>query len=183
MKANIVLGLLVLLVLGAAFVLWPRSSNAPVITDTNTQVSTTTTGGNQTTQIKIALLDTTGTGTGKSVGCDNLVMATRTVPATTSVLTTALNTLFAEPEGSQPSTAYNFIARTKSTLQFDHAMVANGTASIYLTGKLSGLAGVCDDPRAKIQIEETAKQFATVQNVVIYLNGKANGLDVSEKGE
>ncbi len=137
----------------------------------------------QTTSVKIALLNTTGTGTGKAAGCDTITLATRTVPATTAPLTAALQALFVEPEGTQPSTAYNFIARTKSTLHFDHAAVANGTASIYLTGSLSGLAGVCDDPRAQSQLSETALQFSTVQKVQFYLNGKLTTLIPSEKGE
>jgi hypothetical protein len=135
------------------------------------------------TTVKIALLDTTGNGTGKSRGCDNVTMVSRTVPKTTAPLTAAMQSLFAEKEGTQPSATYNFIARTKNTLKFDHATVASGTANIYLTGSLSGLAGICDDPRAQIQIEETALQFATVQKVQIYLNNKATTLTPSEKGE
>jgi hypothetical protein len=137
----------------------------------------------QTTSIKIALLNTTGTGTGKARGCDNITMVTRTVSATSAPLTAAMQALFAEPAGTEPSQAYNFIARTSSTLKFDHATIANGTAKVYVTGSLSGLAGVCDDPRAQIQIEETALQFPTVQKVEIYLNNKLTTLTPNEKGE
>lgn len=155
----------------------PNPENNPPVT------SATTTSPVGTTSVKIALLDTTGTGIGKSRGCDTVTMVTRTVATTTAPLTAALKELFAYPEGMQPSTMYNFIARTKGTLKFDHATVENGAANIYLTGSLSGLAGVCDDPRAAIQLEETALQFPTVEKVQLYLNGTATTLTPNEKGE
>lgn len=124
-------------------------------------------------EIKVALLDTTGDGQGEPRGCDRLNMVTRTIPKTDAPLNAALMQLFAEPEGAQPSTNYNFIARTRDTLKYDHVTITDGTANVYLTGSLSGLAGVCDDPRAEIQITETALQFDTVEKVQIYLNGTA----------
>lgn len=133
-------------------------------------------------EIKIALLDTNGNGPGKKLGCDAVNMVTRTIPRTEAPLTAALQQVFSEPEGAQPSTNYNFLARTRETLKFDRAEVKDGTAHIYLTGELSGLAGICDDPRAEIQIEETALQFPTVQNVVIYLNGVAGALTPARQG-
>jgi spore germination protein GerM len=174
--------LLVAVVAFAGIAFWGvQRSVSPVDNTPNT--TTPDVSSATTTKIKIALLDTTGNGSGESRGCDNVTMVERSVPKTSAPLSAALQTLFAEPEGTQPSTAYNFIARTKNTLKFDHATVVNGTASIYLTGSLSGLAGVCDDPRAQIQLEETALQFSTVQKVQIYLNGKATTLTPSEKGE
>ncbi len=175
MKSGYIIAILVLIILaGGAYMVINTPAGVPVVTDNGNnsqggQQATTTPA--QTAQIKIALLDTTGSGTGKSRGCDNIVLATRTIPATSSPLTAAMQALFAEPEGTQPSTQYNFIARTKNTLKFERATVASSTAYIYLTGSLSGLAGVCDDPRAQAQIEETALQFPTVTKVELYLNG------------
>ena len=182
--------LIVIIVLAAGGYFIFNQSQTPAAntgnTATTTTPATTTTGGTTatatTTQIKLALLDTTGSGTGKPRGCDTITLVTRTIPATTTPLTAAMQALFAEKEGTQPSSQYNFIARTKSTLKFDHASVQSGTASIYLTGSLSGLAGVCDDPRAQAQIEETALQFPTVKNVQIYLNNILTPLTPSERG-
>ncbi len=121
-------------------------------------------------EIKVALLDTTGEGKGPKRACDAINMVTRTIPKTDAPLNAALVQLFAEPEGAQPGTDYNFIARTKETLKFDRVTITDGIANIYLTGSLSGLAGICDDPRAEIQLKETALQFPTVIDVQIYLN-------------
>jgi len=110
-----------------------------------------------------------------------VVMVTRTIPATTAPLTAALKVLFTEKENSVPSTEYNFIARTSDTLAFDRTTIEDGTANIYLIGALSGLSGACDDPRAQIQIEETALQFSTVQRVQIFLNGTPTNLTPSQR--
>lgn len=169
--AKSILAILVLIL--AAIGVWTYASGVftPTTIVTPNNQNATSTPTTQTTSIKLAFLDTSGTSTGKERGCDRVVLVTRDVPATSAPLTAAMQSLFAE-ESQQVGSNFNFIARTKNTLKFNHATVENGTASIYLTGSVSGLAGVCDDPRAQIQIEETALQFATVQKVDIYLNGE-----------
>lgn len=139
-----------------------------------------TTTPSNTITIKLALLDTAAISNGKPRGCDRVVMIDREIPATTSVLSASMRELFAE-EREEVSGAFNFIARTRDTLSFDHATIDHGTARIYLTGSLSGLAGVCDDPRAHIQIEETALQFPTVTHVEIYVNGTKTSLVPSQQ--
>ncbi len=145
----------------------------------NEQASSTQSGG--TTSVKVALLDYTGESDGKQRGCDRVAMVDRTVPLTQAPLTAAMNELFnvipAELDGYS-----SFMPKTAATLKFESATVADGVAKIYLTGSLSGLAGVCDDPRAKIQIEETALQFPTVQSVKLYLNGTETELQPNEQG-
>jgi hypothetical protein len=135
----------------------------------------------ETTSVKVALLDYSGESGGKQRGCDRVVMVDRTIAATQAPLTAALVELFdnvPESVGEYSS----FMPKTAATLQFDSATVLGGVARIYLTGSLSGLAGVCDDPRAKIQIEETALQFPTVQSVELYLNGELTELQPNEQG-
>lgn len=131
--------------------------------------------------VEVALLDTTGEATGEERGCDVVVMVNEPVQPTTAPLSAALERLFSiDSEAYQDY--FNFIARTHDTLSFDRAVVEDGTAHIYLTGELSGLAGVCDNPRAAIQIEETALQFETVDTVQLYLNGTATDLQPDGRG-
>jgi len=111
-------------------------------------------------------------------GCDLLAPITRSIKPTQAPLTAAMEELFAFDQ-TNVQEFYNFIANTNDTLRFDRATVENGTASIYLTGELSGLSGVCDNPRASIQINQTAKQFSTVEDVQIYLNGQQTDLTPS----
>ncbi len=131
--------------------------------------------------VKVALLDYTASKPGVSRGCDRVVLVDRTVPASPAPLTAALTELFAMPE-TQVGDLNSFIPKTRSTLGFDYATVQDGVARIYLLGRLSNLAGVCDDPRAKAQIEETALQFPTVQRVELYLNGERTNLQPDQRG-
>lgn len=171
-------------VVGAALVVWGLSgvhAPLPIVEDPiTTPTPDTSTGQAVSTTIKLALLDTAEITGGKERGCDRIVMQEQVVPATTTPLTAALAALFAE-EREQINGAFNFMTRTNDTLHFDRATVESGIAKIYLSGSLSGLAGVCDDPRAQIQIEETALQFPIVQKVEIYLNGTKTILTPSER--
>ena len=141
--------------------------------------------------IKIALLDYPAAdgryqreSNGETIGCeDRVVMVQRDIEPTTAPLTAAMNELFSledtEVEGWQ-----NFIAQTNETLSFERARVilTTGEASIFLSGRLSGLGGVCDNPRARAQIIHTARQFPNITDVQIYLNGEPTDLQPSGRG-
>jgi hypothetical protein len=171
---------LVLTVLVAAIALlfiwymWMQNAGSVdmnIVTPTTTPVQLPTESAAATSTISLALLDIEQTTNGPVRGCDRVVMVSQSIPSTTAPLTAAMNALFTT-SSTTIGGWFNFIPRTNATLEFVSASVSNGTANIYLTGSLSGLAGVCDDPRADIQIEETAKQFPTVQAVQLYLNGQ-----------
>jgi hypothetical protein len=186
-----------IVVVGAFFYFSTESAQAPIKKDLGNVTQKTSTTSSSTLAetgtssasaqgkmtIKIALLDTAGKTNGKKLGCDRVVMISKEVPRTSAVLSSAMKELFSINQNRVSSNDwYNFIANTKDTLKFDRASIVNGTANIYLTGSLSGLAGVCDDPRAKNQIDETALQFPSVQNIQIYLNGSSTTLIPSKKG-
>lgn len=191
MNRTALIVLTVLVVLALALVAWAAlrgSDSTPAASPESQQGTSPDTGttpdpeGPATTDtIQLALLDTEGVSSGPQRGCDRVVMVTRRVPSTQAPLTAALNELFAL-EATTVSGWHNFIARTNDTLSFERAEVENGTARVYLTGSLSGLAGVCDDPRTRTQIEETALQFPTVDRVEIYLNGERTDLTPDERG-
>ncbi len=170
---------------GIWFFFWytPPVTIPPITNNTNpiiNPISETTTTTTLVNRISLAFLDIEGTTQGKSRGCDRVVKISYDIPATTTPLTAALRALFNE-DRELILGSFNFLARTNDTLKFERASVTNGTAHIYLTGNLSGLAGICDDPRAQIQIEETALQFGTVQRVQLYLNGQATILTPSQR--
>lgn len=108
---------------------------------------------------------------GQPIGCgDSLVPVEVTFPPTAAPLTAALQRLFAiDDQFYGQSGLYN--ALYQSSLSLDSASVDNGTATINLSGQLQ-LGGVCDNPRVEAQIKETARQFSTVNEVVVYLNGQ-----------
>ena len=165
---------LAIAVFAVLFILYMWKQNSPTvdlaaITPTTTPETMPIETAAATSSVLIAVLDTARTSSGISRGCDKVVMVNEQIPSTTAPLNAALNTLFSMTLPSVEG-GLNFIARTSTTLKFEKATIVNGTANIYLTGSLSSLAGVCDDPRAEIQIEETAKQFPSVQVVQLYLN-------------
>lgn len=131
--------------------------------------------------IKIFLVAIDDNGkSGKKIGCNDSVIAVeRLVPETLGVLTAALNELFSIHERNLGGSGlYNSLYQ--STLKLDGAAVINGRATIAISGKLVR-GGVCDDPRVKSQIEETALQFATVKSVAVTLNGVPLDKALSEK--
>jgi len=134
-----------------------------------------------TISIKIFLVALNDNGkSGKKIGCnDSVVGVERQIPATQGVLSAALNELFSLREKNfGASGLYNSLYQ--STLKLDGAAVINGRASIAISGKLVR-GGVCDDPRVKEQIEETALQFATVKSVAVTINGVPIDKALSEK--
>ncbi|MFB6249727.1 MAG: hypothetical protein ABEL97_14270 [Salinibacter sp.] len=112
-------------------------------------------------------------------GCDDVAWVSPRVPSAgptaAARLETALRALFALDTDSLDG-ARHFLARTTETLSLDSTAVVDGVAHIYLRGTLTGLRGVCDHPRARIQIEETARALPFVDRVVLYRNGRRSDL-------
>lgn len=140
----------------------------------------------QTMMIRVPLLvDASDTHYGGiTVGCDKVVMVEKMVPKTADALTAALHELFARKNPWEPwaGTPGNFLS-AHTELVFDHATVKHNVATIYLTGRIGPLDGVCDDPRTRTELEQTVFQFATIQSVQFYLDGEPTTLQFSEKGQ
>lgn len=120
-----------------------------------------------TTRVNIYMI---GTG-GGSVGCgDQVVAVRRDVPKTRAPLTAALNLLL-----SQKSQYYGesglYNALYQSNLRLASISRSGSAWTIRLTGSLV-LGGACDSPRVKAQLEQTARQFSTVQSVRYFVNGQ-----------
>ncbi len=106
-----------------------------------------------------------------SVGCgDEVVTVRRDIPKTQAPLTAALNLLLAQKSQYYgESGLYNALYQSNLGIG---SISRNGTAwTIGLTGSLA-LGGVCDGPRVKAQLEQTALQFSTVKSVRYFVNGQ-----------
>ncbi len=117
---------------------------------------------------------------GGSVGCgDQVVPVRRDVAQTAAPLTAALNLLLAQKtQYYGESGLYN--ALYQSNLRIASITRSGGAWTIRLTGTLQ-LGGVCDNPRVKAQLEQTALQFGTVQSVRYTINGQPLDAVLSEK--
>ncbi|MFP4229187.1 MAG: hypothetical protein ACLFTE_10215 [Salinivenus sp.] len=118
-------------------------------------------------------------------GCDDVVFVPHDVPVPGSTrtdrLTAALDTLFRIDRDSVGG-ARHFLPRTNPTLTFDRATIEGDTARVFLNGQLTGLRGVCDNPRARIQIQWTARRVTEVDTVEIFRNGRPTRLQPTGRG-
>ncbi len=106
---------------------------------------------------------------GLKIGCgDSLVPVEVEVPYTQGVLRAALTHLLSLPETYGQSGLYNALHRADITI--GQITVQDGQALIQLSGEFR-LGGMCDAPRVQAQLEQTALQFSTVQQVSIFVNG------------
>ncbi|MBI4080212.1 MAG: GerMN domain-containing protein [Candidatus Levybacteria bacterium] len=116
--------------------------------------------------------------TGRKIGCnDSLIPVTRSVVSKDSALKVALTELLTKKDG-EPG-LYNVF--TQSDLTVENAILENGKATIYLKGTYS-FGGVCDTPRFKEQLIETAKQFGDVKDVSFFINNIPLDKALSAKG-
>jgi hypothetical protein len=108
---------------------------------------------------------------GPEIGCgDSVIGVTENIEPTAAPLTAAFEQLLAmDEEYYGQSGLYN--ALSDSDLSIDSATVENGQATVYLSGDLE-IAGTCEGPRIEAQIRQTADQFSTVGESVVYINGE-----------
>ena len=108
---------------------------------------------------------------GKAIGCgDSVVPVEVEIDPTIAPLTAALNRLLAlETREYGQSGLYNALYRSDLTLE--GIDIEGGEAIIELSGELV-LGGVCDNPRVWAQLQQTALQYATVDQVTIFINGE-----------
>ena len=123
----------------------------------------------QTVKIFLVALEDNGQ-SGTKIGCNDSVIGVDVpIADTQAVLRASLNQLLAVPgEYYGQSGLYNALHGSELSLQ--DLNLVNGDAAIYLQGSLT-LGGVCDSPRVKAQLEQTALQFSTVRTVHIWVNG------------
>lgn len=128
-------------------------------------------GGFTHVQIYLVALGDNGQ-SGQKIGCDDsLIAVEHEITPTIAPLRASLNELLSLREQYYgQSGLYN--ALYQSDLKIDDIGLANGQATIYLSGRYT-LGGVCDIPRFEAQLEATALQFSTVNAVAIFLNGQA----------
>jgi hypothetical protein len=122
----------------------------------------------QTIKIFLIALEDNGQ-SGTLVGCgDSAIPITVTIPRTQGVLRAALEKLFSAKQQFYGEAGY-YNALYQSDLQVATVTIEQGKAIIHLTGSLV-LGGVCDAPRVEAQIEQTALQFSTVNDVAVFIN-------------
>lgn len=120
--------------------------------------------------VKIVLIALEDNGqSGTLVGCgDSAIPINVTIPPTQGVLRAALEKLFSARQQFYGESGY-YNALYQSDLDVAGVNIEQGKATIRLTGTIM-LGGTCDAPRVEAQIEQTALQFSTVNDVAVFVN-------------
>jgi hypothetical protein len=127
-----------------------------------------TTSTEQTIKIFLIALEDNGQ-SGTLVGCgDSAIPITVTIPRTQGILRASLEKLFSAKQQFYGAAGY-YNALYQSDLQVATVTIEQGKAIIHLTGTIM-LGGTCDAPRVEAQIEQTALQFSTVNDVAVFIN-------------
>lgn len=122
-------------------------------------------------QVYLIALEDAGQ-SGPAIGCGDSVVPVRVPIAqpTAAVLRASMEALVSLNDRYYgESGLYN--ALYQSDLTVGAIGLAAGQATIHLSGSLI-MGGACDAPRVKAQLEQTALQFSTVNQVTIYINGE-----------
>lgn len=116
----------------------------------------------------IALGDAGQSGT--EIGCeDSAIPVEVQIQPTVAPLTAAYDELLRiDQRFYGQSGLYNALHRSDLTVA--GVDIANGLATVNLSGALS-VAGTCDVPRIRAQLQQTALQYANVDDVNIFIDG------------
>jgi hypothetical protein len=165
-----------------------RVSATPVPNE-NTEVSVTPPQGQVTTrptarvspttsaslEINIYLIKMEDNGkSGTKIGCnDSAIAVKRTVPRGEGILKAAIEELLSIKQRDFQGGLINTVYHEGEELTLDRVTIVSGKANIYLTSNNWKFIGTCEDARFMAQFEQTAKQFSTVREVEIFLNGES----------
>jgi len=130
---------------------------------------TSTTAAEQAVKIVLIALEDNGQ-SGTLVGCgDSAIPINVTIPSTQGILRATLERLLSAKQQFYGESGY-YNALYQSDLDVHTVTIEQGKAVIHLTGTIM-LGGACDAPRLEAQIEQTALQFSTVNDVEVFING------------
>jgi hypothetical protein len=138
----------------------------------NTPVTTTA-------HIYLVALGDTGQ-SGREIGCgDSLIPVEQQIEPGSDPLEATIRELLAiDSRLYGERDLYNALHR--SDLEIEDTVIQDGQAIIKLTGTVR-LGGVCDNPRFLAQLEETAKQFPSIEQATILINGQPLSAILSQK--
>lgn len=107
--------------------------------------------------------------------CEKVLSVIREVPKVTTIGKTTIEELLKGPTITEQSQGFSTALNTD--VKVNSLSISNGIARVDFNLNLnSDVAGSCRVQAIRAQIEETLKQFPTVQNVIISVNGKAENI-------
>lgn len=111
----------------------------------------------------------------KSVDCQKVYAVTRTIPKTLGVAVSAISELLAGPTVEESRLAYFTSIPVGAALKTIY--IQDGVAyADFSAGLVKDVAGSCRVLAMQAQIRETLKQFPTIKEVVILVEGQENAI-------
>ncbi|MBI2037525.1 MAG: GerMN domain-containing protein [Candidatus Magasanikbacteria bacterium] len=109
------------------------------------------------------------------VTCEKVFPLARVVPKTIAVARVALEELLKGVSFEEANSGYQ--TSINSGVQINSLSIENGVAKVDFSAELqNGVAGACKVNMIRLQIEQTLKQFSTVNSVVISINGNTEDI-------
>ncbi len=105
----------------------------------------------------------------EAVDCKKVFSVTRAVPQTLGVARMALEQLLLGPTDSEKKSGY--ITTLSSGVTVHNLSIENGLARVDFNESLNNVGGSCQVSAIRAQIEQTLRQFPTVREVLISVNG------------
>lgn len=109
--------------------------------------------------------------------CTSAVSVSRSVPKSDGVARAALTELLKGPTQSEKNQGYTTSIPQNAGVTINGLRIENKTAYVDFNDELeNNVAGSCRVTHIRTQIEKTLKQFATVENVVISIDGRTDDI-------
>jgi len=107
--------------------------------------------------------------------CSNVLAIEREIPKTKSVAMAAITELLKGPTSSEKAAGY--VSNINTGVIVQKLTIENGTAKIDFNEQLQyQVGGSCKTSAIIAQIKETLKQFPTIKDVVISINGQSEDI-------
>ena len=109
------------------------------------------------------------------ISCNKVFAVERVIPKTQAVGRAAIEELLKGPTEQEKS--QGFFTSINSNVQIQSLVIENNTAKIDFSEDLEAqVGGSCRVSAIRAQITETLKQFASVKNVIISINGRTEDI-------
>ena len=179
MKKNIIIIVLLIIIAAIVIVATRRSKNAPIV-DMPPLVETAEeapVGGSpaQSDGIVVKAFFGNRIKDPTALYCDRVYPVERVVPKTQAVARAALQELLAGPTALEEQEGY--VTPINAGVKIQKLVIENGTVFVDFDETLEAqVGGSCRVTIIRAQIKETLKQFPTVTNVVLTINGRGDDI-------
>lgn len=113
--------------------------------------------------------------TNSADSCEPYYVANRTIPTTQAVARAALEELLKGPTDSEK--ADNLFTNINPGVKIQSLVIENGVARVDFNEALQqGVGGSCRVKAIRAQITQTLKQFPTIKDVIISINGRTEDI-------